>query len=130
MSPQQKLASTAAGCGYGRLLYAVQAMPANLSPEYRKVEQAFHAAHEARQRLVCMKEMLRTIRRHKAATEHVGADIKSQIAQTWPAHSVRIRASRASTLPTGIVIGPFPPTTRETCYRGRCRGAVCEVRLK
>lgn len=55
-------------------------MPANLSPEYKKAEQAFRAAHEARERLMCLKEMLRTIPRHKG-TEHLQADIKSRMRQ-------------------------------------------------
>jgi ribosome-interacting GTPase 1 len=70
-------------CGQRRcadLLYAVYAMPANLSPEYKKAEQAFRAAHEARERLVCLKEMLRTIPKHKG-TEHIQADIKSRMRQ-------------------------------------------------
>jgi hypothetical protein len=55
-------------------------MSANLSPEYKKAEQAFRAAHEARERLVCLKEMLRTIPKHKG-TEHIQADIKSRMRQ-------------------------------------------------
>jgi ribosome-interacting GTPase 1 len=53
-------------------------MPANLSPEYKQAEQAYRAAHEPRERLVCLKEMLRTIPKHKG-TEHLQADIKSRI---------------------------------------------------
>ena len=53
-------------------------MPANLSPEYRQAEQAFRSAHEPRERLECLKEMLRTIPKHKG-TEHIQADIKSRI---------------------------------------------------
>jgi ribosome-interacting GTPase 1 len=53
-------------------------MPANLSPEYKKAEQAFRMAREPRERLACLKEMLRTIPRHKG-TEHLQADIKSRI---------------------------------------------------
>ena len=53
-------------------------MPANLSPEYRQAEQAFRSAHYARERLECLKEMLRTIPRYKG-TEHIQADIKSRI---------------------------------------------------
>jgi ribosome-interacting GTPase 1 len=53
-------------------------MPANLSPEYRQAEQAFRSAHEPRARLGCLKEMLRTIPKHKG-TEHIQADIKSRI---------------------------------------------------
>jgi uncharacterized protein len=53
-------------------------MPANLSPEYKRAEQAFRMAREPRERLDCLKEMLRTIPRHKG-TEHLQADIKSRI---------------------------------------------------
>src|SRR5256885_16305206 len=62
------------------LLYALCAMPANLSPEYKKAEQAFRAAREPDERLDCLKEMLRTIPKHKG-TEHIQADIKSRIKQ-------------------------------------------------
>jgi len=55
-------------------------MPANLSPEYKKAEQAFRAAREPRERLDCLKEMLRTIPKHKG-TERIQADIKSRIKQ-------------------------------------------------
>jgi hypothetical protein len=53
-------------------------VPANLSPEYKKAEQAFRATHEPRERLELLKEMLRTIPKHKG-TEHLQADIKSRI---------------------------------------------------
>ena len=53
-------------------------MPANLSPEYKKAEQGFRAAREPRDRLDALKEMLRTIPKHKG-TEHLQADIKSRI---------------------------------------------------
>ncbi|MGH8703944.1 MAG: GTPase [Burkholderiales bacterium] len=56
------------------------AMPANLSPEYKKAEQTFRQAREPRERLDCLKEMLRTIPKHKG-TEHIQADIKSRIKQ-------------------------------------------------
>jgi hypothetical protein len=64
-------------CG---LLYALCAMPANLSPEYKNAEQAFRAAREPRERLDRLKEMLRTIPKHKG-TERIQADIKSRIKQ-------------------------------------------------
>jgi ribosome-interacting GTPase 1 len=53
-------------------------VPANLSPEYKKAEQAYKRAREPRERLDCLKEMLRTIPKHKG-TEHLQADIKSRI---------------------------------------------------
>jgi hypothetical protein len=55
-------------------------MPANLSPEYKKAEQAFRQAREPRERLELLREMLRTIPKHKG-TEHIQADIKSRIKQ-------------------------------------------------
>jgi ribosome-interacting GTPase 1 len=53
-------------------------VPANLSPEYKEAEQAYRRAREPRERLDCLKEMLRTIPKHKG-TEHLQADIKSRI---------------------------------------------------
>jgi len=55
-------------------------MPANLSPEDKKAEQAFRTAREPRERLDCLKDMLRTIPKHKG-TERIQADIKSRIKQ-------------------------------------------------
>lgn len=77
-------------------------MPANLSPEYKKAEQAFREAADDRERLVRLREMLRTIPKHKG-TEHLQADIKSRIkqlteelagpkkgaARTGPVHTLR-----------------------------------------
>ena len=55
-------------------------MPANLSPDYKKAEQAFRAARDESERLASLKDMLRTIPKHKG-TEHLQADIKSRIKQ-------------------------------------------------
>ena len=55
-------------------------MPTNVTPEYKKAERAFRQAREPGDRLACLKEMLRTIPKHKG-TEHVQADIKSRIKQ-------------------------------------------------
>ncbi|AQV93979.1 GTPase [Cupriavidus necator] len=53
-------------------------MPANLSPEYKRAEQAYRLARQPREQLECLKEMLRAIPKHKG-TEHLQADIKSRI---------------------------------------------------
>ncbi len=53
-------------------------MPANLSPEYKAAEAALRKAREPRERLDCLREMLRTIPKHKG-TDHLQADIKSRI---------------------------------------------------
>lgn len=55
-------------------------MPANLSPEYKKAEQVYRAAREPRERLELLRDMLRTIPKHKG-TDHLQADIKSRIKQ-------------------------------------------------
>lgn len=53
-------------------------MPANLSPEYKKADEAYRRAREPKERLDCLREMLRTIPKHKG-TERLQADIKSRI---------------------------------------------------
>jgi len=53
-------------------------MPANLSPEYKAAEAAFRKAHDPTERLAGLREMLRTIPKHKG-TDHLQADLKSRI---------------------------------------------------
>ena len=53
-------------------------MPANLSPEYKAAEASFRKARDPRERLEWLREMLRTIPKHKG-TEHLQADIKARI---------------------------------------------------
>ena len=53
-------------------------MPANLSPEYKAAEAAFRKTRDPRERLEHLRDMLRTIPKHKG-TEHLQADIKARI---------------------------------------------------
>lgn len=53
-------------------------MPTNVTPEYKKAEEAYRKAREPGDRLLCLREMLSTIPKHKG-TEHLQADIKSRI---------------------------------------------------
>ena len=53
-------------------------MPTNVTAEYKKAEDAFRKAREPRERLECLREMMRTIPKHKG-TEHLQADIKRRI---------------------------------------------------
>ncbi|MGA8205729.1 MAG: GTPase [Woeseiaceae bacterium] len=53
-------------------------MPTNVSPEYKKAEEAYRKAREPGDRLDCLREMLRTIPKHKG-TDHLQADIKTRI---------------------------------------------------
>jgi ribosome-interacting GTPase 1 len=116
------------------------AMPTNVTPEYRKIEQAFRRARDPQERLDLLREMLRTIPKHKG-TEHVQADIKTRIKQMTeqlagprkgggrggPTHSVRPAGAAQVALlgpPNGgksslharltgsqTPIGPYPFTT-------------------
>jgi hypothetical protein len=53
-------------------------VPANLSPEYKAAEAAFRRTRDPHERLHALREMLRTIPKHKG-TEHLQADIKARI---------------------------------------------------
>jgi ribosome-interacting GTPase 1 len=53
-------------------------MAANLSPEYKEAQEAYRKAREPKERLLCLREMLRTIPKHKG-TEHIQADIRTRI---------------------------------------------------
>jgi ribosome-interacting GTPase 1 len=108
-------------------------LPANLSPEYKKAEQAFRRAREPRERLELLKEMLRTIPKHKG-TEHLQADLKSRIkelteevsgprkgaARTAAAHSVRPEGAAQICL-----VGP--PNSGKSSLHARLTGAKSEV---
>lgn len=55
-------------------------MPTNVTPDYKKAEEAYRKAREPKERLDCLREMFRTIPKHKG-TEHLQADIKTRIKQ-------------------------------------------------
>ena len=53
-------------------------MPANVTPAYKSAEAAFRMARDPEERLECLREMFRTIPKHKG-TEHLRADIKTRM---------------------------------------------------
>jgi ribosome-interacting GTPase 1 len=55
-------------------------VPANLTPEYKAAEAEFRRARDAEDRLRWLREMLRTVPKHKG-TEHLRADIKTRVKQ-------------------------------------------------
>lgn len=55
-------------------------MPANLTPDFRAAETGFRQARDPAERLHWLREMLRTIPKHKG-TDHLQADIKGRIKQ-------------------------------------------------
>ncbi len=54
------------------------AMPANLTPDYKSAEAAYRRSRDPDERLAALKEMYRTVPKHKG-TEHLRADIKTRI---------------------------------------------------
>jgi len=108
-------------------------MPANLSPEYKKAEAEFKGAREPRERLRWLREMLRSIPKHKG-TEHLQADIKTRIkqlteelagprkggARTGPTHSIRPEGAAQVAL-----IGP--PNAGKSTLHARLTGSQAEV---
>ena len=108
-------------------------MPTNVTPEYKKAETAFRQAREPRERLDCLREMLRTIPKHKG-TEHLQADIKSRIKQlseelsgpkkggrrSGPSHVVRPEGAGQLCL-----IGP--PNAGKSALHARLTGSRTEV---
>lgn len=53
-------------------------MPANLTPQYHKAEDAFRRAQTPEERVQCLQEMLRLIPKHKG-TDHLQADLKTKL---------------------------------------------------
>jgi ribosome-interacting GTPase 1 len=108
-------------------------MPANLSPEYKKAESEFKQARDPRERLHCLREMLRTIPKHKG-TEHLQADIKTRIkqlteelsgpkkggARAGPTHAIRPEGAAQVAL-----IGP--PNAGKSSLHARLTGSHAEV---
>ena len=108
-------------------------MPANLSPEYKRAEAEFRGARDAKDRLACLKEMLRTIPKHKG-TEHLQADIKSRIKQlseeidshrkaggrTGPTHVIRAEGAAQIAL-----LGP--PNSGKSSLHAKLSGSHAEI---
>jgi ribosome-interacting GTPase 1 len=108
-------------------------MPTNVTAEYKKAEEAFRRAREPRERLQCLREMLRTIPKHKG-TEHLQADIKTRIkqlteelsgpkkggARSGPSHAVR---------PEGAAQVPLigPPNSGKSSLHTRLTGSHTEI---
>ena len=108
-------------------------MPTNVTPEYKKAEEAYRAAREPKERLDCLKEMLRTIPKHKG-TEHLQSDIKTRIKQlteelagpkkggkrSGPSHSVRCEGAAQLCL-----IGP--PNAGKSALHVKLTGSRSDV---
>ena len=108
-------------------------MPTNVTADYKKAEDAFRKAREPRDRLDCLREMMRTIPKHKG-TEHLQADIKSRIKQLTEELSSPKKGGRRSG-PTHVVhaegaaqiclVGP--PNAGKSSLHARLTGSRTEV---
>ena len=108
-------------------------MPTNTSPEYKKAEEAYRAAREPKERLDCLREMFRTIPKHKG-TEHLQADIKTRIKQlseelsgpkkggkrSGPSHVVRAEGAAQLAL-----LGP--PNAGKSSLHARLTGSKTDI---
>jgi len=108
-------------------------MPTNVTPEYKKAEEAYRKAREPKERLDCLREMFRTIPKHKG-TEHLQADIKTRIKQlteelagpkkggrrSGPAHVVRHEGAAQLCL-----LGP--PNAGKSSLHARLTGSHSDV---
>ncbi|MGH9247571.1 MAG: GTPase [Acidimicrobiales bacterium] len=108
-------------------------MPANLSPEYKAAEAEFRQARTTEDRLTWLREMLRTVPKHKG-TEHLQADIKTRIkelteelagprkggARTGPATVVRREGA-------GQVALLGPPNSGKSALHARLTGSRADV---
>jgi hypothetical protein len=109
-------------------------VPANLSPEYKAAEASFRQARDPRERLEWLREMLRTIPKHKG-TEHLQADIKARIKDLGEeleggAHRGGARGGPALVIrPEGAaqvaLIGP--PNAGKSSLHARLTGSNAEV---
>jgi ribosome-interacting GTPase 1 len=108
-------------------------MPTNVTPEFKRAKEAFQRAREPAEKLSCLREMLRTIPKHKG-TEHLQADIKSRIKElteelagpkkggtrTGPAHAVRFEGAAQV-----AIVGP--PNSGKSSLHAALTGSRAEV---
>jgi hypothetical protein len=108
-------------------------MPTNVTPEYKKAEAEFRQARTPEDRLAGLREMLRTLPKHKG-TEHVQADIRTRIkelteelagprkggARTGPAHVVHPDGA-------GQVALLGPPNAGKSALHDRLTGSHAAV---
>jgi ribosome-interacting GTPase 1 len=109
-------------------------MPANLSPEYKAAEAAFRKARDPRERLDGLREMLRTIPKHKG-TDHLQADIKRRIKELSEELEAPRKGGPARGAPT-LVIRPEgaaqialigPPNSGKSALHARLTGSAAHV---
>jgi ribosome-interacting GTPase 1 len=109
-------------------------VPANLTPEYKAAEAEFRKARDAEDRLRWLREMLRTVPKHKG-TEHLRADIKTRVKQLTEEVAAPTRGGtrtgpRTSVHPEGAaqvaLVGP--PNSGKSTLHARLTGSQAAAR--
>jgi ribosome-interacting GTPase 1 len=111
----------------------LEGVPANLSPEYKTAEAEFRRATDPRDRLAALKEMHRTIPKHKG-TEHLRADIKTRIKELTEELATAKKAGTRGGPPTvikpegaGQIALVGPPNSGKSTLHARLTGSHAET---
>ena len=108
-------------------------MPANLSHDYKNAEKQYRRASDSTDRLTALREMLRTIPKHKG-TDHLQADIKTRIKEITSDLATGKKAGGRGGPPTVIrpegaaqvgLIGP--PNSGKSALHTRLTGSHAEA---
>ena len=107
-------------------------MPTNVTPEYKKAKAEYRRARDPKERLQCLKEMLRLLPKHKG-TDHLQAEIKTKIKQLTselvaPKKGGRVgpvQAIRPEGAAQVALIGP--PNSGKSSLHAKLTGSHAEV---
>jgi uncharacterized protein len=111
----------------------VPEMPANLTPEYKAAEAEYRQARTPEDRLAWLREMLRTIPKHKG-TDHLRGDIKTRIKDLTQELAAPRKGGARTGPPTvvrregaGQVALLGPPNSGKSALHGRLTGSHANV---
>jgi ribosome-interacting GTPase 1 len=108
-------------------------MPTNVTPEYKAAEAEFRKAGTPEARLECLREMLRTIPKHKG-TEHLQAELKTKVKELTEALAGPRKGGARTGPPTVVhaegaaqvaLLGP--PNSGKSTLHDRLTGSHAEV---
>ncbi|HMP03787.1 MAG TPA: TGS domain-containing protein [Gemmatales bacterium] len=107
-------------------------MPANLTPQYHKAEEAYKKATTAEERLACLKQMYTQLPKHKG-TEKLQADLKTKMAEAKEAIEQEKKAPKGGvsykiqSQGAGQVVLLGPPNVGKSLILKRLTKATPEV---
>jgi 50S ribosome-binding GTPase len=127
------MAESSSLCLAGQGPTVVPAMPANLTPECKAAEAEYRQARTPEDRLAWLREMLRTIPKHKG-TEHLRGDIKTRIKDLTRELAAPRRGGARTGRPTvvhregaGQVALLGPPNSGKSALHARLTGSHAAV---